>query len=332
MRCRRRGLSMIEVVTVMALVALLAAILLPAIQAARESGRRINCAANLAEIGKALSAHEANQRAFPSAVRATHRNPLESDQSLSPFVYLLPHLGRADLFQTINLQQNHLYQYIRADWGEASNITVALFLCPSDPVPDDGTAGNNYRACMGPGRSEFPSYPSSGPFSALESHPAGAFRDGLSNTIAMSEKLRGGGNPDRYSSTDFWFSGIYDLLGRHPDLDQLIDVCGSLQGQPADFYAHAGGTWFYAGYDHTWYNHAVTPNAKTADCSDLTDSPWGHISTGGVFKASSYHPGGVNCLLMDGVVRFVSDGVALDVWRAYSTRAGAEALGDEVAF
>jgi len=331
MRCRRRGLSMIEVVTVMALVALLAAILLPAIQAARESGRRTNCAANLAEIGTALSAHEANQRVFPSALPEVSRTPRAGDQS-SFLVPLLPHLGRADLFQ---IREPSTYMYYKVKSAPA-NTMVALFLCPSDPVPDDGTAGNNYRACTGPGPSAHPidaaAAGDGGAFTAFESHSAGSFRDGLSNTIAMSEKLRGGGNPDRFSSTDFWFSGLSDLLGRRPQLDEMIDVCGSLQGQPADFYAHAGGTWFYAGYDHTWYNHAVTPNAKTADCSDHSDTPYGSISTGGVFKASSYHPGGVNCLLMDGVVRFVADDVALDVWRAYATRAGAEALGDDVAF
>jgi hypothetical protein len=80
---------------------------------------------------------------------------------------------------------------------------------------------------------------------------------------------------------------------------------------------------------HTWYEHAITPNNAVSDCSvwDLVPPPMSPTRlTMGVIAARSAHSGGVNCLLMDGTVRFIGNGIDLAIWRALGTRGGQERL------
>jgi len=219
-------------------------------------------------------------------------------------------------------------QYWEADPAKLSvgQEMIEVFLCPSDP----GEFGNSYRACLGPGPYSVGSHLSpggdKGPFTVLAQYRPGDYRDGLSNTIAMSEKIRSDINPDWYSPEDFWYSGV-DELSTSLTADEMVTVCSSLSGQPAEFFGRAGHTWFLAGYDHTWYNHAATPNAPVPDCSTHVRTE-GISSDRGVFTASSFHFGGVNCVFMDGRTRYISNDIDLAVWRALSTRAGHESLDD----
>lgn len=87
-----------------------------------------------------------------------------------------------------------------------------------------------------------------------------------------------------------------------------------------------GSSWLFGGYDHTWYNHVLTPNAATPDCNG-TRSMYG--AGAGAMTARSYHPGGVHVSFGDGSVRFVNDHVALIVWRGISSRNGREAVATD---
>ena len=149
----------------------------------------------------------------------------------------------------------------------------------------------------------------------------------MSNTIAMSEKIKSYPEAVGWNRGAFWYSGIANLLGANPTVDQAVQECASLSGTPSAFGVHAGGTWYIFGYDHTFYNHTVTPNSRISDCSvqafrTVSDA------YGGVFQATSHHSGGVNCLLMDGSCRFVSNHIDLGIWRAFATRAGGELVGE----
>ncbi len=88
-----------------------------------------------------------------------------------------------------------------------------------------------------------------------------------------------------------------------------------------------GGTsWLFGGYDHTWYNHALTPNAATPDCSSGRGI-YGTVV--GAMTARSYHPGGVHVSFGDGSVRFINDRVDLIVWRGISSRNGREVVATD---
>jgi prepilin-type processing-associated H-X9-DG protein len=164
-----------------------------------------------------------------------------------------------------------------------------------------------------------------GAFVGLRALGPAEIRDGLSATIGAAEKLLGGGRSSFSARLDFWYSGSSALGPAAPD--QMAAICGAQTGVPPAYYTHSGATWFAAGYENSWYNHILLPNAATPDCSKDMMEPGLSPTSGGALRASSYHPGGVNVMYMDGSVRFVTDSVDLALWRAASTRAHGESLG-----
>ncbi|MGH7139430.1 MAG: DUF1559 domain-containing protein, partial [Pirellulales bacterium] len=184
---------------------------------------------------------------------------------------------------------------------------------------------NNYRVCTGAAPYDW----GRGAFAILEPRRPADFLDGLSMTIGMSEKLVGAAAPDNFSTRrDFWYSGA-SAMQWDPTADEMMQVCGAAGPAPPDFYSFAGFSWFYAGYEFTWYNHVAPPNTAIPDCAADPAYPPDGISaspvSGGIFQATSYHPGGVNCLMMDGACRFFSNDVDLQIWRAFATIAAGEA-------
>lgn len=98
--------------------------------------------------------------------------------------------------------------------------------------------------------------------------------------------------------------------------------------QPASalmHFSYGGHSWIKEGYSSTWYNHVATPNSDVPDCS-IDPPTYIFVTNGGNFAARSNHPGGVNALLMDGSVRFMSDSVSLQIWRALGTRAANDSV------
>ena len=326
----RSGISLLEIVVTLFIIALLAALLLPAILSTREASRRLQCRNRLRILGQALQSHVTDYQFFPAAQSATSSQPNRvSNRFHSPHVALLPYIDQSTIYARVDRQAPQLY-FANPSTLDVAMTPVPTFVCPSDY----GIAGTNYRVCMGPGpygtKSPLTPEGGTGAFSALYAHRPDAFKDGLGHTIAMSEKLKTDIHTNGYvRRTDFWFSGSVNVFGYPPSLDETIQVCNALTDQPTEFHRWSGLSWFFSTYAFTWYNHAVGPNDGTPDCSVQSQPSSEHTPPGGgVYKASSYHVGGVNCLFMDGTVRFISDSVDLDVWRALSTRAGSETLSD----
>ncbi len=117
----------------------------------------------------------------------------------------------------------------------------------------------------------------------------------------------------------------------HGGLDWAMAACASASPDlPIE--TKSGESWFFSGLHFTNYNHCATPNSRVRDCSFWpTWLPDLHSRTivEGMFTASSFHPGGVNVLLMDGSVRFARDSIDRSVWRALSTRSGGEAVSSD---
>ena len=142
----------------------------------------------------------------------------------------------------------------------------------------------------------------------------------------MSEKLFGSAEPAYSREADFWYSGASVLGPLSPD--QMAGYCGALTMSPPMYDVYSGATWFFAGYENSWYNHVLVPNAEIPDCSKDFMLPGQSPTSGGAFRANSYHPSGVNSMYMDGSVRFTNNSIGLSVWRALATRAGGEAIND----
>jgi prepilin-type processing-associated H-X9-DG protein len=107
-------------------------------------------------------------------------------------------------------------------------------------------------------------------------------------------------------------------------LDKFVAACASLRDGSGAI-SYTGLSWFVSGAIHTNYNHLIEPNGPIVDCG-LS----GVYTPPGPCTARSNHPGGVNAAMADGSARFFSQSLNRQVWRALGTRAGGEAVSDDM--
>ena len=285
---RRRAFTLIELLVVIGIIGILIALLLPAVQYAREAGRRAGCRSHLHQFGVALHSHVAAKRRFPSA--------WGTNSSLSPHVMLLPYLEHEALFRQFDLTR----PYLLAPNKDLANTRMAVFQCPS--VPSPLPAETNYDGCTGSGGQSI-----NGIFDRETSNVRDSdITDGLSNTIAMSETVSNGPlGSARFTPYDSYF-------------ERALETC--LASSPADSW-RIGVPWIAGCAGCTLYNHALPPNSPTCSNGTSLGDP-----VRGIYSAASNHPGGVVVLFADGGVDFVSDGVDSFVWRAMAMRGANESV------
>jgi len=330
----RSGLTLIELVVVIAVVGILLALLVPAVQMARESVRRAQCASNLKQIGIALHAYHDTHGVLPFGVGADRDKIVSTigaldDRRYSAHSQLLPFLEQAAVYESIDFRVAPFYPYDNAAMGQqevyaapealvvngaAAVVPIASFLCPSDFSRLESPWGpNSYRACNG---SSWSGRGGNGMFGQNSRISFAQVLDGLSHTAMFSERVKGS-----------WTHARFDRLGDLADLagvwteDSFRRACAELTEASVQSYvqnADGGQTWLEGNMNWTRYNHLLPPN-RIACKNGLT---WDGVA----MPASSRHPRGVNLLLGDGAVRFVSDSVDQAVWAAMGTIAGSESV------
>ena len=311
----RDAFTLIELLVVVFVIALLTGLLLPAVQAAREASRRLQCTNNLKQIGLALQSYVTEQNVFPGIDLETHAvpgRPVPATYFFSPIARMLSQLDRGPLYNATNFSLPPVE-------GAALNQTVMTtslgnLLCPSDVQPPvTGYGRVNYRFSLGPtplwvGGSFYP-LSQAGAFTVLVVYSPADFTDGLSATVGVSERLEGD-----WTKGVFKWGGDYLYLATATppnippslyDPDQALRFCAGLPlSLPQE--SRGGESWLFSGLHFTNYNHCATPNMKVVDCSlnrDDLSLLVARINEQGTFKATSYHRGGVNAVLMDGSVR-----------------------------
>jgi prepilin-type N-terminal cleavage/methylation domain-containing protein/prepilin-type processing-associated H-X9-DG protein len=323
-----KGFTLIEILVAIAIIGILLAILLPAVQRARSAAHRIQCANNLKQIGLAMHNYQSAHGVFPTA---RMNRGLTPDFS-SILCRLLPYLEQNEAFNSVN------FDFGSDDVG-ASSLTAArtrigTFLCPADGFMVTGRYGpNSYRGNIGTLLSENPFTDGSrqGPFSGYHWLRPSDILDGLSTTVGFSEKLRGDGEDPLNPQAQFRKEAEFLLLGlpvvADVPPDQAAILCQSANPAGLKHGSRGGDSWLLTGLANGLYNHVLTPNSPIPDCS--MHSAY-HVETDqhGVFAARSYHPGGVNCVMMDGSTRFVRSSVDTTVWRALGTRSGGENISN----
>ncbi len=328
-----RAFTLVEVLVTIGLVGLLAALLLPAVQQAREAARRASCTNKLKQIGLALQNYESSNGVFPSLsmtsayVLATD-GTLKADSShlYSPFARMLPQLEQKPLFDATNFSRPATSSECLATNLTVMTASIDLFLCPSDPGPFvDGYGRVTYRFSHGPSPW---SRDRTGPFSFASSLRPASFRDGLSQTVGVSERLQGNWTTDIFSDGDYYLGVGYDAdrvgsLGA----DWARQACAAAS-RSLPFETRSGESWFLSGLHFTCFNHCMLPNSAIPDCSPYSEQASINMrwATDGAMSARSRHPGGVNASMMDGSVHFISDSINLSPWRALGTPDGDEVI------
>ena len=326
----RRAFTLIELLVVVAVIGVLVAILLPAVQAAREAARRMQCTNNLKQITLAAHNFVGVNQSFPPGASLAPRNA-------SALVFLLPFMEQGNLYSQFDPTVDASDAAVNST---ARGHDVPGFLCPSDPstgtYPEPfrspgqpaGTIGrSNYFANLGsdgwvydvkgtqmkvPGRA--------GIFAFGSSTRIAEICDGTSNTALFAEIKRGAFPRDDDLGVTLLPPATYGLAKPPSNLSNLSPPAACNDPTQKKRWNYTGLQYQRGTFYTALYTHTVLPNYKGRDCLIDFSFDQGHLAS------RSYHPGGVNVAMADGSVRFIKESIELQIWKALGTRSGGEPL------
>jgi prepilin-type N-terminal cleavage/methylation domain-containing protein/prepilin-type processing-associated H-X9-DG protein len=335
-----RAFTLIELLVVIAIIGVLIALLLPAVQSAREAARRTQCTNNLKQIGVALHNYHDAMNAFPpgyvSAVNPAVTDPCDQDAEnsngsvdLGPGwawgSMILSQMDQGPLFNAINFNLSVAY----AANNTCSVTIVNSYLCPSDPAdsdtvpvladpPDpndpgaysganivDTVARGNYVGMWGLGEICGGSSPQNIPNVGSIGQPAGIFYRNSRTTMAS---IRDGS------------SSTIAIGERSHNLSYVTWTARSINGWLGKTSGFQGGTDLFNPSPEECWTQVLGP-AGLEDGNRTINDPEAHVE-----DYWSMHPGGANFLFADGSVHFLKSSINPAPWRALATRAYGEVI------
>ena len=300
---RKRAFTLVELLVVIAIIGILVALLLPAVQAAREAARRMSCGNNLKQLALATHNYHDTHGRFPAGglnwpTPTGQVNPPRF-RNVSLFVLILPQVEQGPLSQAWDF--NDPWQNVLA--GRSATV-LSVLICPTDYLPNKLAADNNGRQFA------LTSYGGNGGIQSY--HPDRATRDGI---FYMNSLVRIADVLDGTSNTLFF---------------------GERYHRDREYDANAGTRTLMAGWGY-WSPSSGSPGMGDVTLGTLV--PINYLHPLGVAVNATYedrritamgsgHPGGCNVALADGSTRFVSATTEIAVWRALSTRDRGEVIGE----
>jgi prepilin-type N-terminal cleavage/methylation domain-containing protein/prepilin-type processing-associated H-X9-DG protein len=295
------GFTLIELLVVISIIGLLIALLLPAVQAAREAARRDQCVNNLKQIGLALHNYQSGHQLFPPGyVSSFDSSGNDTGPGWGWEVMILPQIEKKPLFDAVNLS----LAIEDASNSTARLMRMTILLCPSDNSPlvwwavtRDATGMPLLNVCQVAEANYVGMYGTSDPgidgdglfFRDSNIGPAG-ISDGTAQTIAAGERA--------YALGAATWVGSVTGTSLFPLTDDGIGY-PRVESAPGMILGHAGG------------------NLGPGD------------TRGEVNQFYSLHPGGVNFAFADGHVSFLKTSMNYQVFRALATRAGGEVISGD---
>jgi prepilin-type N-terminal cleavage/methylation domain-containing protein/prepilin-type processing-associated H-X9-DG protein len=359
---RRLGFTLVELLVVIAIIGILIALLLPAVQAAREAARRSQCVNNLKQLGVALHNYHDTYKTFPSCRQGTSvGNPpyqWSTYGGMSGVVVMLPFMEEGPLYDQYKSPQTNPVPYNA--WGPVPwygwnflphHNQVKGLLCPSDSAAgaliDKGQpywwqGDTNYNFCLGDnpdtdwgGRRDARAR---GIFGGDSFYGIADIKDGTSNTLAMSEQVVSYSISAQPRIHGFYARNQGANFASNPAATCLIfkGPGGTINTTGiTDLQGLRGVNWCWGGVVISGCTTVLPPNS--VGCTN-EGSEWGSQK---IMPPDSYHPGGVNGLMADGSVHFISEtidsgnlalpavtsGVSpYGVWGAIGSKSGGETV------
>ena len=363
---RRAGFTLVELLVVIAIIGILVALLLPAVQAAREAARRMQCSNRLKQLGLANHNYHDVNKCFPPYMGGTGGGPNSPDPGneyssghiMSGRVSLAPYYEAQQIFD--RAKSNNFGPRPWMTFRNVWTVRIPTLMCPSDEEIRSNFSNASYHFCIGTTVHDtqhirgaewvvpngvYTQQGQTNRMPKIKMRRIRDIRDGTSNTIAMAEKRIGVITPGENSWQDIANNAIVGDPGRYTPVAAMYDLCFQTaalnNGKKYNAYGSSAAPTLLEWNNPDSQKHGWRNGYRWADGRPMYNvfgtivPPNGpsclygdHDSRRGIIAASSRHPNMVMGLMGDGSVRPIKDDIDIRTWQGLGTRAGDEVLGE----